>query len=115
MPVEQGMEATAKKDVVAAQRKRHRSWLTRERGGQGHKDAWRPKKRYRISAEKWIIAVDKQLQVCSGFGGLSFIMPQWDLPLWAHSNWRQWPHAGGVLDQGGDGLSAVHAVLYKEG
>ena len=51
VPVEQGLEATAKKDVVAAQRKRHRSWLTRERGGQGHKDAWRPTKRYRISAE----------------------------------------------------------------
>ena len=113
MPVEHGLEDTSKKDIALSQRKRHKSWLSRERGGQGHKDAWRPKKRFRISAEKWIVAVDKQLQVSTGFGGLSFILPKWDLPLWARSNWRKWPHAGGVLDQGGDGLSGAHALLYK--
>ena len=114
MPVEQSGDDGNKKATVLSQRQRHRSWLTRERGGARHKDAWRPRKRCRISAEKWIVALDNQVRVCTGFGGLSFIKPDWDADIWQPQNWRQWPHASGNLDQGGDGLSGFHALMFKD-
>ena len=106
-------DAAIGKATALSQRKRHRSWLQRERrGGDGHKDAWRPRKRFRISSEKWLIAADRQLQVCTSFGGLKFVKPNWSSPTWNDKSWRAWPHMATCLDQGGDGLSAVHAMLY---
>ena len=98
--------------TALSQRKRHRSWLTRERGSAGHKDAWRPRKRFRVAAEKWVVAIDRQLRVSTGFGGLKFLKPDWQSPAWSQKRWRSWPHMGVILDQGGDGLSGLHAMLW---
>ena len=47
------------------------------------------------------------------FGGLDFILPK-DTACWNKENWRSWPSASVAMDQGGDGLSGVHALMYKE-
>ena len=71
---EEGQPATPadKAKAVTGQRKRHRSWLRREKGPDGHKAAWRPRKRYRVSAEKWILAVDNAIKHSTSLPGLAF-------------------------------------------
>ena len=98
--------------TALSQRRRHRSWLQRERGSAGHRDAWRPKKRFRVAAEKWVLAIDRQLRVSTSFGGLKFLKPDESDPTWSRQNWRAWPHMATILDQGGDGLSGIHAMLW---
>ena len=111
---EEGQPATPadKTQAVAAQRKRHRSWLRREKGPDGHKAAWRPRKRYRVSAEKWILAVDNAIKHSTSLPGLAFAKFNSLNNVWRPSNWRKWPHTTCTIDQGGDGLSAVHALMY---
>ena len=62
-----------KADVESAN-ERHRSWLKRLRGCKGQKDAWRPKKRHRQAALKWIACIDNQLKNTS-MAGLQFLVP----------------------------------------
>ena len=98
--------------AVAAQRMRHRCWLRRTKGPDGHRTAWRPRKRYRISAEKWLLAVDNAIKQSTSLPGLVFAKYNSLSSVWRPQNWRKWPHATITIDQGGDGLSAMHALQY---
>ena len=91
---------------------RHHSWLRRVTTKNGGA-AWRPRMVYRRSSEKWCCQQDNHLRVSTSFGGLDFILPK-DTACWNKENWRSWPSASVAMDQGGDGLSGVHALMYKE-
>lgn len=66
----------------------------------GNQGTWR-KKRSRDHA---------QVRVAMGFDGLAaFHVPK---PFENKGLWRQWKHANLCIDQGGDGLSMVHALGY---
>ena len=112
---ENPVEGTAAEKQVAItdRRKRQTAWLQRERGPGMHQFQWRPRKRFRGSAEKWLYALDNQLKFCTAFGGLAFISPEKQPDMFLPSKWRRWPHMLCNLDQGSDGLSAVYASLFK--
>lgn len=92
---------------------RQRAWLKRSACSQKQREPWRPAKRHRLSAQKWVAMNDRQLAVCTSFGGLSFLQPT-NAETWAPEAWKSWPWASVTLDQGSDGLAGVHACLYKE-
>ena len=91
---------------------RHHSWLRRVTTKNGGA-AWRPRMVYRRSSEKWCCQQDNHLRVSTSFGGLDCILPK-DTACWNKENWRSWPSPSVAMDQGGDGLSGVHALMYKE-
>lgn len=62
---------------------------------------------------KWVMAVDRQIQCCTSFPGLVAFRPEDNSEMWAPENWRRWPGCSFSLDQGGDGLTAVHSLMYK--
>ena len=92
---------------------RHKAWILK-RCAEGQKLAWRPRKRYRTAAVKFIMATDNQLNVSTAWTGLQAFMPIEGDPLWAEANWRSWPYLSLALDQGTDGVCGWHALAYKE-
>lgn len=98
---------------LASTRERHQAWLKRTAVVAGVRDAWRPVKRHRASAAKWISQNDNQLRVCTAVGGLVCIRPEPSTNSWSEGAWRSWPFASVALDQGGDGLAGLYACQYK--
>ena len=92
---------------------RHRSWLKRVAAPAGTLDPWRPKKRHRVSAVKWMGCLDNQLR--HGMGkDLAFFTWLDGSEVWLPSNWRRWPMLTGTIDQGSDGLSASNAMTHMK-
>lgn len=52
------------------------------------------------------------MQIDSKLPGLTYWRPQDGNPTWQH--WSRWPHLVVTADQGGDGVSGCHALMYKE-
>lgn len=52
------------------------------------------------------------MRVSSSFEGLKAFKYDETLATWAPENWRNWPHALISSDQGSDGVSALHGVMY---
>ena len=78
------------------------------------KDAsWRPAKRYRGSARKWLSATDNQWKVSVELSGWNHFCPDKKNSLWDATNWRKWPHTGVATDCGGDAMSALCGLEYK--
>jgi len=59
-----------------------------------------------------IMKLDCQLIVGLGGNGLADLKPDGS-DLWSAANWRHWPGALGVQDQGSKGVSANQALVYK--
>ena len=79
----------------------------------GTLDPWRPKKRHRVSAVKWMGCLDNQLR--HGMGkDLAFFTWLDGSEVWLPSNWRRWPMLTGTIDQGSDGLSASNAMTHMK-
>ena len=94
---------------------RHRAFL--QRGQNKGTTSHRPKKVDRVSAKKWIVALDNQIRVSSPehVKGLIFYKYQASSPEWSEEAWRTWPHCGVALDLGPDGMCAMMALLYYFG
>ena len=101
---ESPVEGTSAEKQVAItdHRKRQTAWLQRERGPGMHKFQWRPRKRFRGSAEQMLYALDSQLKFCTAFGGLAFISPEKQPDMFLPNKWRRWPHMLCNVDQGSD-------------
>ena len=91
-------------DAVA---ERQRAWLSQTM--KETRPAWRPAKRHRTGAKKWLIALDNQIKTTTSRRGL--VDFQYN-EKWG-SDWRLWPCVGVSSDLGSDGVSAIHAMLYK--
>ncbi|CAK0874818.1 unnamed protein product [Prorocentrum cordatum] len=98
----------------AAQCQRARAWLKRDTAHEKDQPGWKTRKRQRISTQTWLEKVDNQLRCSTSLPGLVFIEPVLGDGAWDASVWSQWPRCVLSSDQGGDGLSAIHAALYKE-
>lgn len=98
---------TTPKELVDEQNLRHRLW---RKHGQGHnQESWRPRKRYRGAAVRWLRQIDRQLQLGIAFDGLSSFRSDHG-PLW--DSWYLWPYLSICSDQGSDGVSALFALSY---
>ena len=94
--------------------KRHFQCL--RRGGSVGRDlAWRPRKRHRVLAVKWLAYADNQHRVSHSGGGLGALKPDWAAEPWADTRWASWPTSVFAADQGGDGASGIFAARYKSG
>jgi hypothetical protein len=67
---------------------------------------------YRISSKKEIAALDNQIRVSSDKEGLRFYAYNEDDPVWAKSNWRNWPHMNFAQDLGPNILCATNALIF---
>lgn len=106
-------ESKNKSDVVKFIGERHRHWTARH-VVKGQRDSWRPKLVHRQAAEKYLKLLDNQVRGSSCFGGLeSFRFIEGD-ERWVESSWRVWPSMTIAADQGSDGVSALHSLMYKQ-
>lgn len=98
--------------LMAAKRinMRHLHWL--KRSATTGKTQWRPTKRYRTGARKWIEAKDNMIRVCTVHNGMQAFVPD-NSERWSDDAWHGWPHLNLSQDQGSDGFSAVAALKYK--
>ena len=113
---ERPIEAHESQNPVAAAKlinSRHRLWITRHMVS-GKRDGWRPRRRHRASAEKWIKMLDNQLRTSTTFGGLEFFRFSAEKAEWAEDRWDVWPFLVVAAEQGSDGVSALHALQWKE-
>jgi hypothetical protein len=91
--------------------KRQCAWL--ERGArQAGASSWRPVVLHRVSAKRWCMNIDNDLQVSTHFGGLRHFQVD-DRPVWHQSQWRSWPTIFIPMDLGPDGQSGMSALEYK--
>jgi hypothetical protein len=91
---------------------RHRFWIKKRASDTGHRDGWRPQKRFRVSVTKWLARLDNQVRTSTSWSGLMTIQYNPLKTPWIDANWKSWPHLQTCEDQGGDGVSAVHALEY---
>ena len=96
---------------VAVKVQKQRLWLKRN-ANICKLASWRPQKRYRGSARKWLSATDNQWKVTVGLSGWKHFIPNED-KLWQPTNWRKWPHSGLGTDCGADAMSALCSLEYK--
>ena len=102
------------RELVKSTNARHVSWLRKVVKQNGkRKTAWRPKVFYRRGAFRWLVQQDNVQRVATANGGLRFIIPDPTEPLWKDDNWRDWPTQTYGIDQGSDGVAALHALMYK--
>lgn len=90
---------------------RHRAWLGRS-SGSVLPQSWRPQKRYRVSARRWCKNIDLQLRTTTTVPGLSFFCPSFGTSPWTPAEWERWPLLQIAMDQGSDGMAAMHALRY---
>lgn len=105
-------DAKNKTLAAAAMSARHRGWLKRR--ATAETVSWRPRKRFRVGARKWIAALDNQVRVTTCWRGLVDITPD-SSEEWAASNWRRWPFLACAADQGSDGVAGWHAMAFMPG
>ena len=95
---------------------RHLSWIRRFATKDGSTAArWRPVKKHRIHAQKWIAMTDNMFRVGTGLPGLVHFKRTavTDDRSWVPESARRWPHLHLAQDQGSDGVSAIQACLRK--
>ena len=101
-------QAAAKASAIHKLRVRQLKWLGRaaEAGSAAaDKATWRPQKRYRLAAKRWLHHVDRQLSFSLGLDqGLSKFIP---CPSWGKDA-KLWPLLTCCMDQGSDGVAALH-------
>ena len=90
---------------------RQRMWLKRGLDTQGGA-TWRPAKRYRTAARRWIWNVDNQLQASTHCNGFSFFCRDAKSFPWRDEDWHLWPFICGAFDHGSDGVAASNALKY---
>ena len=103
-----GVAATAVAEILEHSRCRQRAWMRRHVPGSASCVAWRPVKMFRRAAEKWIKAIDHQLQL-AGLPGLSLFEVSGEQE--APQHWSRWRHLSIGMDMGSDGL--VQAFLHS--
>lgn len=91
---------------VAAAASRQRGWLVHGK----NKLAFRPTKKYRVSAKHWLDSLDNQVRVSANNRGLVEFQPEWESPVW--KDWRHYPFLAVGMDLGSDGCSAGHSLAY---
>ena len=111
LPAARAGSSAARKAAIREANTRHAAWTKRHSGAP--RGTWRGPKEHRKSAKKIIEAIDNQLRCGSAFGGLSYFRPN-DTEQWKPENWRRWPGALQVADQGADGVSATCALQHKK-
>lgn len=79
-----------KKDAAANMNMRHRLFLRKRVAPAGQSEAWRPQKRYRLAAAKWVQGIDTQLRFGTAWGGLHHVQYQPGAASCAPENWRHW-------------------------
>ena len=72
---------------------------------------WLPKRRFRTAVEKSLEMSDNMLRN-TAFGGWWYFTKL--LNAASNRDWRHWPHVGLAVDQGGDMISMVMALLLFE-
>ena len=93
---------------------RHLKWIKRHATKNSAKlKGWRPRKRHRMAASKWISMKDNMLRVGTGTSGLKHYQRDAKTQEWADSNAKSWPHAHLAQDQGSDGVCGIQAMLRK--
>ena len=76
------------------------------------KEAWRPKKRFRLAAKKFLGDIDTKMQIGTHFGGTKRIVYDPKAAVWHPKNWRNWAFFTHIGDQGSDNVSGCHAAEY---
>lgn len=84
---------------------RQRAWLQRTSDST---NSWRPLEMHRLSARKWVYALDNQLKVSTCHNGLDFFCWAEGEERWG--SWREWPGLGVALDMGSDGVAGYSAL-----
>ena len=94
---------------------RHLTWMKRNTttSSKPAVAAWRPRKRHRLAARKWVATKDNMLRVGLGVEGLKHFQPDVKLPLWSKARAKQWPHLHLAQDQGSDGVCGTGVLLRK--
>ena len=104
MEVQEGEEG--KQRAVQAQKSRQQAWLKRKTGFKAAD--WRPKKRYRTSADQYSVHEHHQMSHFLDKGLLHFQLTEEDRRGPAAS----WPRLSVSPDQGSDGVSAIAHWLH---
>ena len=91
---------------------RQKAWVLRSHSQVAQKQAWRPKVMHRMSARKFLNAVDNQIAGSTHLRGWVSFRPTASA-LWQAHNWQRWPHAGISIDGGPDCVCGVSALEYK--
>ena len=89
-------------------RLRQSRWLRKHKAA-GKVD-WRPRKRHRVSAWRWLRAIDHQCCLAMGTGLQHFKQAE---SLSERGPWDTWPCLSIALDCGTDGLAAISAATRK--
>ena len=77
MPAEENVtEKQSQKLALASSTKRQFAWLCKTSAPRGAV-GWKPRKRYRTSAAKWVYTLDNQIRVSTDYAGLSFFHLKW--------------------------------------
>lgn len=102
----------ARNQLVNETNSRHKHYLQRTKFSKKLVKAtmWKPKKRHRTSVLAALKNLDRQFKFGTGFGGLQFIIEKPNDIRWSSDNWRLWPGALCVADQGSDMFSAMHCM-----
>ena len=87
---------------------RQKAWLGRRAANE--KSHCRPIKLHRVAAKNWLANLDNQFRVSAAKRGLSFFMPDWELPQW--KSWQSLPFAAIGMDLGSDGCTGAHALMH---
>ena len=92
---------------------RHRLWLKRAHPN-SQIGSWRPQKRYRVAARRWLLNLDSQIQHSTKWRGLVDFVPSTPPAFpWRDADWERWPVLQGSMDQGSDGVCAAQALQYR--
>lgn len=106
---ERGVKRKAS-DVFVDRQRRHCSWLQRVKGKKA--SLWRPKKRYRTAAKRYLTDLDTQLRISTNHQGLSLFKKDVTVAAWQSP--FSWPALSIAMDLGSVGNCAFHALAYKE-
>lgn len=90
--------------ALAETRARQRRWLKRGRAADA---SWRPRKRFRVSAYRWLQGLDSQLEQAMDVGLGYFAQPK---KMSSRGHWSTWPVLSISADCGSDGLSGYNAA-----
>ena len=94
-------------------KQRQKLWINKRHFVKGQTAKWRPEKRHRVSAKRFLRQLDSQFQISTHTGGLVFFQYDEKDPKWHPSNWQRWPYLGIAIDHGPDGLAGYNALDHK--
>ena len=101
--------------VVPVEIQQQRAFIAMTATGEDSEGKYKERTVYRVAARRWVANLDNQISRSTAWVGLAHFMPKEHQGFWEPQNWRCWPALGIARDNGSDGNTGVHALLYKYG